>query len=100
MTKRTADFLVSTGPPDEQYGLYVMDHNCVHHTEEFALTYLVDSDDLKGLPRATLGSFVAPADLASCKDEYGDVYTGTALASQIREVVRAYRESCPATSGQ
>ena len=95
MTKRTASFLASTGTPDEAYGLYVMEAESPHHTASSILVYRFDSDDFKRWPREFLTIFVPAAELASCKDEYGDEYTGDALKSRIREAITAYVEELP-----
>lgn len=95
MTKRTASFLASTGTPDEAYGLYVMEAESPHHTDDFILVDRFDSDHFKRWPRELLAHFAPAAELTSCKDEYGDVYTGDALKARIREAINAYVEELP-----
>jgi len=95
MANRIADFLVSTGAADEPYGLYLMEREGGHHGAESILVYLFDSDDFKRWPRRFADLFVPAAQLHSCKDEFGDVYTGASLTARIREAMHAYIEELP-----
>ena len=85
-------YLVSA---DEEYGLYVLDQESDQHVADMLLVYHFDSDRFTHIPEKAKALFVPPAELTSCKDEFGDEYKGSRLMARIREAIEAYEEELP-----
>lgn len=85
----------STEEGDEGYGLYIMEVKCSLHTESSYLMYYFDGDSFIHRGEGSRKLFSNPSQLKSCKDEFGNTYTGTALKSRMLEAVKAYIEELP-----
>lgn len=88
-------FLVSAGDEDDEYGLFIMEKSSKHHTSDAFMVYCFDSDKFLHLPPDLKKQFVPIAELAMCKDEFGNEYKGEALQARIKEAIQAYLEELP-----
>ena len=95
MTIPIDKFLVSTGSPDEEYGLYVMEKVSSHHSQDSFLAYNYDSDYFSHLNARDKDLFIPVEDVPSCNDEFGNEYRGEKLIARIRDAIKAYTEELP-----
>ena len=95
-TKDIQRYLVSAGDNGEdEYGLYVLDPESDQHIEDMLLIYHYDTDRFTHIREKEKALFVRPADLISCKDEFGNEYEGSQLMARIHEAINAYEEELP-----
>lgn len=95
MTTNDEKFLVSVGDSDQEYGLYVMERESVHHAKNAWLAYYYDSDSFFHLNESDKGLFIPTSELISCKDEFGNEYKGKQLLVRVKDAIKAYKEELP-----
>lgn len=95
MAQNAQRFLVSVGEADEEYGLYVMEKESKHHTNDSLLAYNYDSDNFVYILARDLSLFTTPSELVVCKDEFGNEYKGEKLQARIKEAIQAYEQELP-----
>lgn len=66
MKKKIQNYLVSSGEPNQQYGLYVIEKENPHHAKGGLLAYYYDSDSFSPLSDREKGLFVPALKLESC----------------------------------
>ena len=95
MTKKMQKFLVSAGEADQEYGLYVMEKESPHHAKDALLAYYYDSDSFFRVRDQDKGLFIPALELKSCKDEFGNEFSGEDLLGRIKDAIHAYEEKLP-----
>ncbi len=95
MKKYDEIYAFSTGEEGEEYGLYIMELNCVLHDGEFYLMYYFDGDKFIHRGENERKYFLPGSKIKSCKDEFGNQYTGDALKKRMLECIQAYIEEFP-----
>ena len=84
MTREMQKFLVSSGEADQEYGLYVMEKESPHHAKDALLAYYYDSDSFFHVRDQEKGLFIPALKLKSCRDEFGNEFSGENLLGRIR----------------
>lgn len=95
MTRKMQNFLVSAGDPDQEYGLYVMEKESSHHVKDARLAYHYDSDTFFPVRDQDKRLFIPALELKSCKDEFGNEFSGDNLLRRINDAIQAYEEELP-----
>lgn len=95
MATNDQKFLVSVGDAGQDYGLYVMERESVHHEKNAWMAYYYDADSFCHIKDGEKASFIATTELISCKDEFGNVYEGKQLLKRIKDAIKAYKEELP-----
>lgn len=88
-------YVVSCGDASDEYGLFVMEAIEAKTSKTMYLSYFFDGDRFMHIKPDELELFVKPSTLDSCRDEFGDEYTGKSLEIRIREAIKAYEEELP-----
>jgi hypothetical protein len=95
MTRKMQKFLVSAGEADQEYGLYVMEKESPHHAKDALLAYHYDSNSFFFVRDQDKGLFISALELKSCKDEFGNEFSGENLLKRIEDAIKAYEEELP-----
>lgn len=95
MTRKIQKFLASAGEPDQEYGLYVMEKDSPHHAKDALLAYYYDNDSFFHVRDQDKGLFIPILELKSCKDEFGNEFSGDNLLARINDAIQAYEEELP-----
>jgi hypothetical protein len=95
MTSKIRQFLVSTGEADQEYGLYVMERDSPNHAKDALLAYYYDSDSFFPVRDQERGLFIPALELKSCKDEFGNEFSGENLLGRIEDAIKAYEKELP-----
>ncbi len=92
MANKYPKYLFSTGDIDDEFGLYIMEKDAGYFFDDYYLVYCYDGNNFVRIKDRDRDRFVPAADFKSCKDEYGNEYTGRKLEARLKEAVKGFRE--------
>lgn len=95
MASKYLKYVFSTGAVGEEFGLYIMEKDADYIFDDYYLVYSYDADNFVRIKEQDKVRFMSAAEFKSCKDEYGNEYTGRKLEARLKEAVKAFKEELP-----